>query len=763
MRKSTKKVIYVYWEINNPEKPKVGKADQRQDQPDDISLEEIARVRIAEQMTAATHGEYKIAAVYDISHVDDSGIVERAIHSAIELEGFNRLSRKVGSKEGSTEWFDLAGLTEGEVLELIKNLVERFAGGSGLSTYKPRFYQSFIKSKVLDALNNGANIIGAELAARFGKTLWTLDVFKTLTEERGFHYLILPAYVLTALTSFQKELRSFSDFDDMLFITDKDDNFEEKINNNIDKKLVIGISLHTPEESLEKYKAVSALDPTKKIAFIDEADFGAHTESSKYRLDLLKVPTKVLMTGTAIERAIAGYEVDKILKWSYLDMLLLKDSNHPILDSLPKEERQAAVDTCISVVRPKFFKMTMPNASAIQENLPDVLQTKWSKLLEDVDKSQMILSMILKAMFKNDNSNIPELSSLQLGSVTPANVTMLFGAFKNKVQHNKFIKLAQATLGEAFTVVTVNGDETSNRQAEETVKKVVAKAKRAGKKVLIVSKDMASRSFSIPEIDTVFLMYDNGLLSQTIQKASRVFTPGSTYTEEDKVEGVVVSLSLDSNRTEIDPVDLYIVAEANRINHEEESLQESIRRVCNSVNIFQNDLTFGSIQVDPDEYAETLLNRSSILKDIAASISLENTDLSQYMPGLLYNKLSSRVYGAYSDDPVVDISNARTAIVTGEDNKEVTTASLNEEKQLLRNILFMINNITALSDIEGYSTGSLEASLHSIEVRNLQQEVENMYGLSFETIKSLVKNNVVPVKLLNTVLDGYSPEVLEFF
>lgn len=761
MRKNRKKVIYVYWEINNPGKYKIGKADQRQDQPDSISAEEIAQVRIAEQMTAATHGEYQIAAVYDISRVDNSEIVERAIHKAIELEGFNRLSRKMDTKKGSTEWFDLSELTEGEVLELIKNLVERFAGGSGLSTYEPRFYQSFIKSEVMEALDNGANIIGAELAARFGKTLWTLDVFRTLTEERGFQYLILPAYVLTALTSFQKELRSFSDFDDMLFITDKDDNFEEKINNNVDKKLVIGVSLHTPEESLGKYKAVAALDPKKKIAFIDEADFGAHTESSKYRLDLLEVPTKILMTGTAIERAVAGYEVDKILKWSYLDMLLLKDNNHPILDSLPKEERQAAVDTCISVVRPKFFKMVLPNASAIQESLPDVLQTKWSKLLEDVDKSQMILSMILRAMFKNDNSNILELSSLQLGSVTPANVTMVFGSFKNKIQHNKFIKLAQATLGEDFVVVTVNGDETSNRQAEEAVKKVVAKAKRAGKKVLIVSKDMASRSFSIPEIDTVFLMYDNGLLSQTVQKASRVFTPGDTYIGEDKVEGVVVSLSLDSNRTEIDPVDLYIVAEANRINNGEESFQESLRRVCNSVNIFQNDLTFGSILVDPDSYAETLLSRSNILKDIAASISLENMDLSKYTSGLLDNR-SSSTSGSYSENVTVDISNVRTAVVEREE-KERAPISPNLEKQLLQNIFFMINNITALSDIEGYSSGSLESTLQSIEEQNLQQEVESTYGISFGTIKSLVEDDVVPVRLLNTVLDGYAPEVLELF
>lgn len=756
-----KKAIYVYREIAQPDKYKVGKADQRQDQLENISIEEIAQIRISEQMTAATYGEYEIVAVYDISHVESSTLVEGAIHNAIELEGFKRLTREVKGKKGTTEWFDFTGITEGEVLELIKNLVEKFTGESGLLSYKPRAYQSLIKSQIVEALDSGAKIIGAELAARFGKTLWTLDVFKTLTEERGFQYLILPAYVLTALTSFQKELRSFNDFDDMLFITDKEDNFEEKITSNANKKLVIGVSLHTPEGSLGKYKAITALDINKKVAFIDEADFGAHTESSKHRLDLLEIPTKIIMTGTAIERALAGYNVDVILKWSYFDMLLLKDNNHPMLNSLTEEERQVAVDTCVGIVRPKFFKMAMPEASIIQESVSDVMQTKWSKLLEDVDKSQMILSMIIKAMFRNDNSNIPELSSLQLGSVTPANVSMIFGAFKNKVQHNKFVKLAQATLGEDFVVVTVNGDETSNRQAENDVKKVVARAKRAGKKVIIISKDMASRSFSISEIDTVFLMYDNGLLSQTVQKASRVFTPGDTYTGESKTQGTVVTLSLDSNREEVDPVDLYIVAEANRINSEQESLQESIRRVCNSVNIFQNDLTFGSILVDPDEYAEELLNSSTIMKDIAASISLESIDLSKYISGVLDNR-SSPPSGNYSENITVDISNVRTAVVQREE-KERNPISPNEERQFLRNVFFMINNITALSDIEGYSKTGIEGILESIKIQELQQEVENIYGLSFETIIELVKDKVVPVRLLNTVLDGYTPEVLELF
>lgn len=756
-----KKVIYIYRRKDSSENTyKIGKADQRANQGESITIDEIGSIRISEQLTAATYGEYEVITTFDISHVESSTAVEHAIHKGIELAGFSKLTRKIDGKKGNTEWFDFDDANEGEVLELVKTLVEKYSGFSGLSTYRPRGYQSHVKTQIIDAIDTGGKIIGAELAARFGKTLWTLDVFKTLTEEKGYQYLILPAYVLTAHASFQKELRSFADFDDMVFISDKDNKFEEKIAANVNKKLVIATSLHTPEDSLEKYAAIANLESDKKIAFIDEADFGAHTEASKHRIDILDVPIKVIMTGTAIERALAGYDVDAIVKWSYFDMLLLKDGNHPMLQTLPAIERQAAINSCAAIVRPIFFKMAMPNTAGIQESLPDVLQTKWSKLLEDVDKSNMILSMIIKAMFKNDNSNIPEITSLQLGSVTPANVSMIFGAFKNKVQHTKFVKLTRATLGDDFVVLTINGDETSNRQAEEDVKIAVAKAKRAGKKVIIVSKDMASRSFSISEIDTVFLMYDQGLLSQTVQKCSRAFTPGKTYTGEEKTEGVIVSLSLDSNRLEADPIDLYVIAEANRINDEEESLQNSIRRICNSANIFQNDLTFGAISINPDEYAENMLKQSSVLKSIIATLSLEQINPSDYLDAILDNRCSNS-NSKMEENINVDISTVRTAI-TDREETEREPITPNEEKQFIKNVIFFTNNITALKEIDNYTACTVDSLMSNIVDKGLENEVEEFYGLRYNSIEKLINTKAIPIRLLNTLLENHSVEVLEF-
>jgi len=646
-------------------------------------------------------------------------------------------------------------LAEGQVIDFVTNIIKKQIGKSGLNTYVPRAYQKWVADQVVAAVMAGDKIIGCELAARFGKTLWALDVFQQLTKE-GKQYMILPAYVLTACSSFRKEVASFEDFQDIVFINYDDADFQEQVEANKDKKLVITASLHVDADS-SKYDVITALDDDKKVAFIDEADFGAHTESSRAVLDKFNCSTTILMTGTAIERALAGYDVDKIVKWSYFDMLLLKDGNHPRLDTV--EDKQSAIDSCAEIVRPKMFKMAMPEAALMQETLPDFLQTKWGKLLEDVDKCKFTLGAIIKAMFMGQ-ADVVELNALSLASVTPANVTMIFGAFKNKQQHGKFVKLVQSVLSDDFVVIKVNGDETSNSKAELAVKSKVANAKLKGKRVIIVSKDMASRSFSIPEIDTVFLMYDGGLLSQTVQKTSRAFTPGKTYDGEEKKEGVIVSLSLDNNREEIDPIDLYVVAEANRINDGEESLQDSIRRVLNSANIFQNDLAFGAIQLDADDYSAELLKQSSVVKEAIASLSIESIDPSNFLDALLSNRESAQT--KRTDRNVsVNTSNVRTAIIDRE-AAEREGVTRDEEKQFIKNVLFFTSNVTALTEIDNYESKNLKEILSSIISKGEEGEVEEFYGLRFSAIKTLVDTDSVPVRLLNTLLQNDKVEELSF-
>jgi hypothetical protein len=338
-----KKIIYIYSD-SVPNQYKIGKADQRTNQEEDITIDEIGNVRISEQLSAATRGDIVIHATLDISHYEgDSKKVENYIHKNLEkLGNITRLKRTVYSakfkeklKEGTTEWFE-TNLSAPEIIDMVDKLIIKFTNKTGKIKYEARAYQAYIKALVLDQVEAGNPVIAAELAPRFGKTLWSLDLFNALCDEFGYQYLILPAYVLTAHSSFMNDFKAFSDFNDIKFVSDKDSDFEDQIRNNKESRMIIAVSLHTSTEAISKYNCLAEIETFKKVSIIDEADFGAHTKSSKNIINYINSGLKILITGTAIERAIAGYDINDVIRWSYTDMLLLQDNNHPILENFLK-------------------------------------------------------------------------------------------------------------------------------------------------------------------------------------------------------------------------------------------------------------------------------------------------------------------------------------------------------------------------------------------------------------------------------------------
>lgn len=758
-----KKVIYFYYKKSDLTCVKIGKADERDKF---TTIDSIARNRIKEQLNASTHGEYELYRVWDISKADNSAEIESYIHEELQHHGYSRLKRKLtGNSEGISEWFKTNGDCFENICDVINKAIYSKLGEAGLPPYAERGYQRYVKEKIVSDIIAGNKVLGCELSPRFGKTAWSLDVFNSLS-SLGYQYMILPCYILTAHSSFKKEINCFRDFSDLIFIDDKDAEFVEKINNNKDKKLVISVSLHTPEESRIKYDAITSLDSKKKIAFIDEADFGAHTNNSKEIIDKLNIDTKIIMTGTAIERAIAGYNVSSIHKWSYVDMLLLKKNNHPIINSYFKEgEREWAVESCTDIVEPRLYKIKLPNAAKLQKQMPEILQASWHKLLSDVQKNADTLSALMRALFLKDNSDIPDMTSVNFSSISPARVVMIFGGFDNKKQHNAFTKSLQSWLGDGFVVKNINGDETTNRKAENEAKKIVAEAKKTGKRVVFVSKDMASRSFSVSEIDTVFLMYDRGLVSQTVQKASRAFTPGKTYVNESKDFAAIVSLSFDNNRTEIDPIDMYIADEAYRITEDEESMQDSIKRICNTVNIFQNDFTIhDTVKINADAYAESLLNQSSIMKDLIGSVDFSIDSLEKFISkGLITASRKPIKTGSSNSNITVDISKVRATLAT-----EANPRSAKEDdegadvlKAAIENIIYFGQNVASIVAIDDFDNmGNIAATVASIKQKGLENIIEEEYGMKFEAIEMIVNEDILPKRLLNTITSNIDPDQL---
>jgi len=419
--------------------------------------------------------------------------------------------------------------------------------------------------------------------------------------------------------------------------------------------------------------------------------------------------------------------------------------------------RGQAVKNCSDLVKPKMYKMVMPNGAFMQEHMPEGLQTKWSKLLADVDQTQFILETIIDAIFKQgDINSYPELYNLALSEVSRCDVSMIFGGFPNKMQHNKFVKLVQKRLGDSFVVVQINGDETTNREVESLVESKINKAKNNGQRVVLVSRDMASRSFSESRIDIVFLMYDNGLLSQTIQKVSRAFTPGKTYSGEAKTHGTIVTLSFDDNRGELDPVDQYVVAEASRIAKENESLQESIKRVARSFNIFSQDTEGHKIEVEVDEYAEKLISNTSLTKVCGASTKFHMIDIQACIEGGAL--LNARKASTEKHKAQVKTSGVKTYIKSQESknsNRE-SNEETKETRELLQTVNYLAQNVGELSAYNNFESNSVIETIESIvnKGQSLVEEVEKFFGLNIGFIHELFAKQIISTRLANTIIAG---------
>ena len=416
--------------------------------------------------------------------------------------------------------------------------------------------------------------------------------------------------------------------------------------------------------------------------------------------------------------------------------------------------REEAVKTVSTLVKPQMYKMVMPNGEFLQEKMPEGLRTKWSKLLADVDQNAFILEHVIDAVFnQGDINDYPELYDLGISQLTPAKVSMIFGGFPTKKEHNKFVKLVQSKLND-FIVVGVNGDVTTNRKAEEAVKKAIGEAKRNGKRVVIISKDMASRSFSVSEIDTVFLMYDNGLLAQTIQKVSRAFTPGKTYTDEQKRTGTIISLSFDDNRSELDPVDQYVVAEASRTGKEHESLQESIKRVSRSFNIFsQKDGQ--PAEINPDEYAEQLISSTSLTKIAGAGTKFHMLDIQACLDGNVL--LSSRKNTTEKHKASVNIGGVKTYVKTdSESTQGERDQDSKEAKELMQTVAYFAQNIGELSAYNDFGCETALCTIDSIIQAGepLVSQVEDDFGLDIYFMKSLLENDIISRKISNTIINS---------
>ena len=243
----------------------------------------------------------------------------------------------------------------------------------------------------------------------------------------------------------------------------------------------------------------------------------------------------------------------------------------------------------------RFVRLNLTGVEDIEKYDSEVNGFQWGKVFKNVRKSSATLKSIVEGLFAVGDTNN---GGLQLNSLTFDGKTFDFDCVMLWCSaYNKQLELFAQQVEEWVpnSIVQVfSGDYTNNRQAEELAKQKVAQAKAAGKRVIFIANTMASRSFSVSEIEASVFMFDRGSLGATEQKGSRCLTNGSLMNGETKEYGFIVSLSTDANRT--DSLTEMQISEAQKVAKAEDlDFTSALKDVLNTLNIFSDRYQTGTL------------------------------------------------------------------------------------------------------------------------------------------------------------------------
>jgi hypothetical protein len=251
----------------------------------------------------------------------------------------------------------------------------------------------------------------------------------------------------------------------------------------------------------------------------------------------------------------------------------------------------------------------------------------WSKFAKDVIKAKGFYTRMLQAIFLGQN-NLPELDRDQQTRDPQYRVTMMFlpGSLKNEQLKDVVTFSKQALPGykvlEISGVGKHNNKRISNRNAERITKDVIEECKEKNIPLLILSRGMAQRSYSIGEIHDLILAYDEGDAGATTQKISRVLTPSVL----NKI-GRIWSLSFDPNRD--DKFDAMMITSAqNYAKRKNIDIEKALEKVLATVDLFACT-TDGKVQIDTDTYLQQILDRRTLNRVVGKQADLEKLSLDQ--------------------------------------------------------------------------------------------------------------------------------------
>ena len=549
-------------------------------------------------------------------------VTDKGFHAHLELRGYKKTRE-------NREWFYITveqAEAELKVFESGAVTIEKY--------FTPRPHQAWVNQEILNRFDGSYTVIQPlNLAARFGKTLQALSLFK----ESGLEVMVVAAHWLAANNSFVSTINQRFDIAaDVAVIKPDYQQFKAAIDKG--QRVMIDVSLHTDAEKIDPM-LLGALNVYKKLIYIDEADFGAWTTSSRETAAQFinsGINLVCVATGTNIDRALIGStgHIEPPITVSYLDLIEAKRGEGYLFqpDGFCADNPQQWQDTLSNIVEVGVLNLDAEQDLIDELNaLSDEKRPNMAKIF--AKRNSHIQRKIIKSVLFDEDfgADVFGMYAEKHCAIKHPAVMMFIPGTKADV--NNIVAMGKS-IAPHYNWIALHGDDYNNRIAEDAVEDTI---KSGGERTVIVSCSMGARSFSVPNIIAVINCKDGGSVGTAVQQASRCFTPGCG-----KTHGLVVNYSFNVERTSSFESDLI----SSAIAQNPTDADSAIRRVYGLMNFYKKDSEGYMIDYTEGDYLQYVTSVENLNNMGKATIDIEgllnNIDLLNILKGVESNPNTSK-------------------------------------------------------------------------------------------------------------------------
>lgn len=407
-----------------------------------------------------------------------------------------------------------------------------------------------------------------------------------------------------------------------------------------------------------------------------------------------------------------------------------------------------------NIVHRKFFRTNIAVLKDQVQKLNETVMPSWTKIWAEPYANQVFIENLFQCL-TGRNSLRRELNLSYMAKERISCFMVFVSA--DKAPMNLLKDIVEKALDDEWAVMILNGDETTNREAEHATRIVIETARIAGKRgVIIISNQMGSRSYSISEIQACIMAYDCGSVDASLQKVSRMATPGQTYHETNKDFGYIVDLSFDPNRSE--NIERLIIEEAVMITRSDEEdvddFPKAVSFFLSTVDVFKIGEYGQILEVDEADMFYIFGDNESLLKIADVSYDIEAAIASG-----IFDILSQVTVGKTSKDKKEAANKGVKNRIVESNGKKETELSKAEKKAAEKVIADAIRKINMSATSIYYLAGSGNTFRQVIEIismssDDIKQEFNDLYGITIEEMIELLNAEIFNEIILDVVVQN---------